>query len=68
MERKEKIEVPEVFDDINDDSKFVLIERTTLDQLVECSEKIETARIIFERVTIGAAVLVAGVLMGMLWL
>lgn len=68
MERKEKIEVPEVFDDINDDSKFVLIERTTLDQLVECSEKIVTARIIFERVTIGAAVLVAGVLMGMLWL
>lgn len=68
MERKEKIEVPEVFDDNNDDSKFVLIERTTLDQLVECSEKIETARVIFERVTIGVAVLVAGVLMGMLWL
>ena len=68
MERKEKIEVPEVFDDNNGDSKFVLIERTTLDQLVECSEKIETARAIFERVTIGVAVLVAGVLMGMLWL
>ncbi|MDU5597645.1 MAG: hypothetical protein E6040_08100 [Lachnospiraceae bacterium] len=68
MERKEKIEVPEVFDDNNDDSKFVLIERTTLDQLVECSEKIETARVIFERVTIGVAVLVAGVLIGMLWL
>lgn len=68
MERKEKIEVPEVFDDNNDDSKFVLIERTTLDQLVECSEKIETARVVFERVTIGVAVLVAGVLMGMLWL
>lgn len=68
MERKEKIEVPEVFDDNNNDSKFVLIERTTLDQLVECSEKIETARVIFERVTIGVAVLVAGVLMGMLWL
>lgn len=68
MERKEKIEVPEVFDDNNGDSKFVLIERTTLDQLVECSEKIETARVIFERVTIGVAVLVAGVLMGMLWL
>ena len=68
MERKEKIEVPEVFDDNNDDSKFVIIERATLDQLVECSEKIETARIIFERVTIGVAVLVAGVLMGMLWL
>lgn len=68
MERKEKIEVPEVFDNNNDDSKFVLIERTTLDQLVECSEKIETARFIFERVTIGVAVLVAGVLIGMLWL
>lgn len=68
MERKEKIEVPEVFDDNNCDSKFVLIERTTLDQLVECSEKIETARVIFERVTIGVAVLVAGVLIGMLWL
>ena len=68
MERKEKIEVPEVFDDNNDDSKFVLIERTTLDQLVECSEKIETARVVFERVTIGIAVLVAGVLIGMLWL
>lgn len=68
MERKEKIEVPEVFDDNNNDSKFVLIERTTLDQLVECSEKMETARVIFERVTIGAAVLVAGVIMGMLWL
>ena len=68
MERKEKIEVPEVFDDNNNDSKFVLIERTTLDQLVECSEKIETARVIFERVTIGVAVLVAGVLIGMLWL
>ena len=68
MERKEKIEVPEVFDNNNDDSKFVLIERTTLDQLVECSEKIETARVVFERVTIGIAVLVAGVLMGMLWL
>lgn len=68
MERKEKIEVPEVFDNNNDDSKFVLIERTTLDQLVECSEKIETVRVIFERVTIGVAVLVAGVLMGMLWL
>ena len=68
MERKEKIEVPEVFDDNNNDSKFVLIERTTLNQLVECSEKIETARVIFERVTIGVAVLVAGVLMGMLWL
>lgn len=68
MERKEKIEVPEVFDDNNGDSKFVLIERTTLDQLVECSEKIEIARVIFERVTIGIAVLVAGVLMGMLWL
>lgn len=68
MERKEKIEVPEVFDNNNDDSKFVLIERTTLDQLVECSEKIETARVIFERVTIGVAVLVAGVLIGMLWL
>lgn len=68
MERKEKIEVPEVFDNNNDDSKFVLIERTTLDQLVECSEKIETARVIFERVTIGVAVLVVGVLMGMLWL
>lgn len=68
MERKEKIEVPEVFDDNNNDSKFVLIERTTLNQLVECSEKIETARVIFERVTIGVAVLVAGVLIGMLWL
>ena len=68
MERKEKIEVPEVFDNNNDDSKFVLIERTTLDQLVECSEKIETARVIFERVTIGVAVLVVGVLIGMLWL
>ena len=68
MERKEKIEVPEVFDDNNNDGKFVLIERTTLDQLVECSEKIETARVIFERVTIGVAVLVAGVLIGMLWL
>lgn len=68
MERKEKIEVPEVFDDNSGESKFVLIERTTLDQLVECSEKIETARVIFERVTIGVAVLVAGVLMGMLWL
>lgn len=68
MERKEKIEVPEVFDDNNNDSKFVLIERTTLDQLVECSEKIEIARVVFERVTIGVAVLVAGVLMGMLWL
>lgn len=68
MERKEKIEVPEVFDDNNGDSKFVLIERTTLDQLVKCSEKIETARVVFERVTIGIAVLVAGVLMGMLWL
>nr|DAS64727.1 MAG TPA: hypothetical protein [Caudoviricetes sp.] len=68
MERKEKIEVPEVFDDNNNDSKFVLIERTTLDQLVECSEKIETARVIFERVTIGVAVLVAGVFIGMLWL
>ena len=68
MERKEKIEVPEVFDNNNDDSKFVLIERTTLDQLVECSEKIETARVIFERVTIGVAVLVAVVLIGMLWL
>ena len=68
MERKEKIEVPEVFDNNNDDSKFVLIERTTLDQLVECSEKIETARVVFERVTIGIAVLVAGILMGMLWL
>lgn len=68
MERKEKIEVPEVFDDNNDDSKFVLIERTTLDQLVECSEKMEIARVIFERVTIGIAVLVAGVLIGMLWL
>lgn len=68
MERKEKIEVPEVFDDNNDDSKFVLIERTTLDQLVECSEKIENARVIFERVTIGVAVLVVGVLIGMLWL
>lgn len=68
MERKEKIEVPEVFDNNNDDSKFVLVERAKLDQLVECSEKIETARVIFERVTIGIAVLVAGVLMGMLWL
>lgn len=68
MERKEKIEVPEVFDNNSGESKFVLIERTTLDQLVECSEKIETARVIFERVTIGVAVLVAGVLMGMLWL
>lgn len=68
MERKEKIEVPEVFDNNNDDSKFVLIERTTLDQLVECSEKMEIARVTFERVTIGIAVLVAGVLMGMLWL
>ena len=68
MERKEKIEVPEVFDDNNGDSKFVLIERTTLDQLVECSEKIETARVIFERVTIGVAVLAVGVLIGMLWL
>lgn len=68
MERKEKIEVPEVFDDNSGESKFVLIERTTLDQLVECSEKIETARVIFERVTIGVAVLVVGVLMGMLWL
>ena len=68
MERKEKIEVPEVFDDNNGDSKFVLIERTTLDQLVECSEKIETARVVFERVIIGIAVLVAEVLMGMLWL
>ena len=68
MERKEKIEVPEVFDDNSGESKFVLIERTTLDQLVECSKKIETARVIFERVTIGVAVLVAGVLMGMLWL
>lgn len=68
MERKEKIEVPEVFDNNNDDSKFVLIERTTLDQLVECSEKMEIARVIFERVTIGIAVLVAGVLIGMLWL
>lgn len=68
MERKEKIEVPKVFDKNNDDSRFVLIERATLDQLVECSEKIETARVIFERVTIGVAVLVAGVLMGMLWL
>lgn len=68
MERKEKIEVPEVFDNNNDDSKFVLIERTTLDQLVECSEKMGIARVIFERVTIGIAVLVAGVLMGMLWL
>ena len=68
MERKEKIEVPEVFDNNNDDSKFVLIERATLDRLVECSEKIETARVVFERVTIGAAVLVAGVTMGMLWL
>lgn len=68
MERKEKIEVPKVFDKNNDDSRFVLIERATLDQLVECSEKIETARVIFERVTIGVAVLVAGVLMGILWL
>lgn len=68
MERKEKIEVPEVFDDNSGESKFVLIERTTLDQLVECSEKMEIARVIFERVTIGIAVLVAGVLMGMLWL
>ena len=68
MERKEKIEVPEVFDNNNDDSKFVLIERATLDRLVECSEKIETARVVFERVTIGAAVLVAGGIMGMLWL
>lgn len=68
MERKEKIEVPEVFDNNNDDSKFVLIERATLDRLVECSEKIETARVVFERVTIGAAVLVAGVIVGMLWL
>jgi hypothetical protein len=68
MERKEKIEVPEVFDDNSGESKFVLIERTTLDQLVECSEKIETARVIFERVAIGVVVLVAGVLIGMLWL
>lgn len=68
MERKEKIEVPKVFDKNNDDSRFVSIERVTLDQLVECSEKIETARVIFERVTIGVAVLVVGVLMGMLWL
>ena len=68
MERKEKIEVPKVFDKNDDDSRFVLIERATLDQLVECSEKIETARVIFERVTIGVAVLVTGVLMGMLWL
>ena len=68
MERKEKIEVPEVFDDNSGESKFVLIERATLDRLVECSEKIETARVIFERVTIGVAALVAGVLMGMLWL
>ena len=68
MERKEKIEVPEVFDNNNGDSKFVLIERTTLDQLVECSEKIETARVVFERVIIGVAVLVVGVLIGMLWL
>lgn len=68
MERKEKIEVPEVFDNNNGDSKFVLIERATLDKLVECSEKIEAAKVIFERVTIGVAVLVAGVLMGMLWL
>lgn len=68
MERKEKIEVPKVFDKNNDDSRFVIIERATLDQLVECSEKIETARVIFERVTIGVAVLVVGVLIGMLWL
>lgn len=68
MERKEKIEVPKVFDKNDDDSRFVLIERATLDQLVECSEKIETARVIFERVTIGVAVLVVGVLIGMLWL
>lgn len=68
MERKEKIEVPKVFDKNNDDSRFVIIERATLDQLVEGSEKIETARVIFERVTIGVAVLVAGLLMGMLWL
>ena len=68
MERKEKIEVPEVFDDNSGESKFVLIERTTLDQLVECSEKIETARVIFERVAIGVVVLVAGVLIGMLGL
>jgi hypothetical protein len=68
MERKEKIEVPKVFDKNNDDSRFVLIERATLDQLVECSEKIETAKVIFERVTIGVAVLVVGVLIGMLWL
>ncbi len=68
MERKEKIEVPKVFDKNNDDSRFVSIERVTLDQLVECSEKIETARVIFERVTIGVAVLVVGVLIGMLWL
>lgn len=68
MERKEKIEVPKVFDKNDDDSRFVLIERATLDQLVECSEKIEIARVIFERVTIGVAVLVVGVLIGMLWL
>ena len=68
MERKEKIEVPKLIDKNNDDSRFVSIERVTLDQLVECSEKIETARVIFERVTIGVAVLVVGVLMGMLWL
>lgn len=68
MERKEKIEVPKVFDKNDDDSRFVLIERATLDQLVECNEKIETARVIFERVTIGVAVLVVGVLIGMLWL
>jgi len=68
MERKEKIEVPKVFDKNNDDSRFVIIERATLGKLVECSEKIETAKVVFERVTIGVAVLVVGVLIGMLWL
>lgn len=68
MERKEKIEVPKVFDKNNDVNRFVFIERATLDKLVECSEKIETARVIFERVTIGVAVLAVGVLIGMLWL
>lgn len=68
MERKEKIEVPKVFDKNNDGNRFVFIERAMLDKLVECSEKIETAKVIFERVTIGVAVLVVGVLIGMLWL
>lgn len=62
-----QIQIPNVFKD-KTEGEYMLIKKEDFENIIECNENIDETIAIVEKITICTGLIVAGIIIGMMWL